>query len=46
MQMVGNAQHGMEGFEAGKMEEVGEKMMEDMMSQFESLAGKEDYNEV
>jgi hypothetical protein len=45
MRMVGNAQHGMEGFEAGKMEEVGEKMMEDMMSQFESLAGKEDYNE-
>lgn len=46
MQMISSAQHGMEGFEAGKMEEVGETMMEDMMAQFESLGEKEDYNEV
>ena len=36
----------MEGFEAGKLEEVGESMMEDMMQQFEELGEKEDYNEV
>ena len=36
----------MEGFEAGKMEEVGEAMMEEMMAQFESMGEKEDYNEV
>lgn len=46
MQMIGQAQGGMEGFEAGKMEEVGETMMDDMMQQFESLGEKEDYNEV
>ena len=46
MQMISSAQQGMEGFEAGKMEEVGETMMEDMMAQFESLGEKEDYNEV
>ena len=28
------------------MEEVGEQMMEDMISQFEALGDKEDYNEV
>ena len=36
----------MHGFEAGKMEEAGERMMEDMISQFEALGDKEDYNEV
>ena len=46
MAMIGQAQQGMEGFEAGRMEEVGEGMMEDMMQQFESLGEKEDYNEV
>jgi hypothetical protein len=46
MQMISSAQQGMEGFEVGKMEEVGETMMEDMMAQFESLGEKEDYNEV
>lgn len=44
--LVGAAQHGMESFEAGKMEEVGESMMEEMMAQFEALGEKEDYNEV
>lgn len=46
LQMVGQAHKGMEGFEASKMEEVGETMMEDMMAQFEALGEKEDYNEV
>ncbi len=46
LQMIGSAQQGMEGFEAGKMEEVGESVMEDMMAQFEALGEKEDYNEV
>jgi hypothetical protein len=46
LQMIGSAQSGMEGFEAGKLEEVGETMMDDMMAQFESLGEKEDYNEV
>lgn len=46
MQMISNAQHGMEGFEAGKIEQAGENMMEEMMAQFESLGEKEDYNEV
>mmetsp|Transcript_12481 Transcript_12481/g.17126 ORF Transcript_12481/g.17126 Transcript_12481/m.17126 type:complete len:314 (+) Transcript_12481:2-943(+) len=46
LQMVGRAHKGMEGFEAGKMEEVGETMMEEMMAEFESLGEKEDYNEV
>ncbi len=46
LQLIGSAQQGMEGFEAGKMEEVGESVMEDMMAQFESLGEKEDYNEV
>ena len=46
MQMISSAQHGMEGFEAGKIEEAGETMMEEMMAQFESLGEKEDYNEV
>ena len=36
----------MEGFEAGKLEEVGESMMEDMMQQFEELGEKEEYDEV
>jgi len=46
LQMLSNAQQGMEGFEAGKIEEAGETMMEEMMAQFESLGEKEDYNEV
>lgn len=46
LQMVGSAQQGMEGFEAGKMEAAGEDMMEEMMAQFEALGDKEDYNEV
>eukprot|EP01038_Epipyxis_sp_PR26KG_P010701 gene10701-14368_t len=46
LQMIGTAQKGMEGFEAGKLEEAGESMIEDMMSQFEALGEKEDYNEV
>ena len=46
LQMIGQAQKGMEGFEAGKMEEMGESVMEDMMAQFESLGEKEDYAEV
>ncbi len=46
LQMIGRAQKGMEGFEASKMEEVGETVMEDMMAQFEALGEKEDYNEV
>jgi hypothetical protein len=46
LQMMSSAQEGMEGFEAGKIEETGEQMMEEMMAQFESLGEKEDYNEV
>lgn len=46
LQMIGTAQKGMEGFEASRMEEVGESVMEDMMAQFEALGEKEDYNEV
>jgi peroxin-19 len=46
LKMIAEAQQGMEGFEAGKMEEVGETMMEEMMAQFEALGEKEDYNEV
>lgn len=46
MSMLANAHRGVEGFEPGKIEEVGESMMEDMMSQFETLGEKEDYNEV
>ena len=46
LKMIAEAQKGMEGFEAGKMEEVGETMMEEMMAQFEALGEKEDYNEV
>mmetsp|Transcript_11904 Transcript_11904/g.19889 ORF Transcript_11904/g.19889 Transcript_11904/m.19889 type:complete len:309 (+) Transcript_11904:119-1045(+) len=46
MQMISSSQQGMEGFEAGKMEAAGEQMMDEMMSQFESLGEKEDYNEV
>jgi hypothetical protein len=46
MQMISSAQQGMEGFEAGKIEEAGENMIEEMMAQFESLGEKEDYNEV
>ncbi len=46
MKMIATAQKGMEGFEPGKLEEVGEGMMEDMMAQFEALGEKEDYNEV
>ena len=46
LQMIGSAQQGMEGMEAGKMEAAGEGMMEEMMAQFEALGEKEDYNEV
>ena len=46
LKMLGEAQKGMAGFEAGKMEEAGEQMIEDMMHQFESLGEKEDYQEV
>jgi peroxin-19 len=46
MKMIGKAQEGMEGFEPSKLEETGEQMMEDMISSFEELGEKEDYNEV
>jgi hypothetical protein len=46
LQMLGGAQQGMLGFEANKLEEAGETMMEDMIAQFEALGEKEDYNEV
>ena len=46
LSLLNQAQTGMEGFEPAKMEEVGEKMMEDMIAQFEALGDKEDYNEV
>lgn len=46
LQMLGGAQKGMEGFEASKIEDAGETMMEDMMAQFEALGEKEDYKEV
>ena len=46
LQMLGSAQKGMEGFEASKIEDAGETMMEDMMAQFEALGEKEDYKEV
>jgi len=46
MQALASAQGGMEGFESNKMEAAGEQMMDEMMSQFESLGEKEDYNEV
>lgn len=42
--MLAQGQKGMAGFEAGKMEETGEAMMEEMMAQFEALGEKEDYN--
>jgi hypothetical protein len=40
MQMLSSAQGGMEGFETNKMEAAGETMMDEMMSQFESLGEK------
>ncbi len=46
LKMLGEAQRGMAGIDASKMEEAGESMMEDMMAQFEALGEKEDYNEV
>jgi peroxin-19 len=46
LKMLGEAQRGMAGIDASKMEEAGEGMMEDMMAQFEALGEKEDYNEV
>lgn len=46
LQMMGNAQEGMEAMEPSRLEEVGETMMQDMMGQFEALGEKEDYNEV
>lgn len=45
MQMLGNMQQGMEGFEPTRMEDAGETLMEDMMSSFEELGEKEDYAE-
>lgn len=44
MQMMGQAQKGMEGLEAGRLEETGEMMIDEMMAQFEELGEKEDYN--
>ena len=35
-----------EGFEPAKIEETGEQLMDEMMTQFEALGEKEDYNEV
>lgn len=46
LDMLSKAQQGMEGFEASKIEETGESLMNDMMSEFENLGEKEDYNEV
>ena len=46
LKMLAEAQKGMEGFEAGKVEGVGETMMEEMMQQFQALGDREDYNEV
>lgn len=46
LKMLGEAQKGMAGVDASKMEEAGEGMMDDMMAQFEALGEKEDYNEV
>jgi len=43
---LAKAQQGMQGFETGKIEDVGETMMEDMMAQFQALGDKEDYHEV
>ena len=43
--MLATAQAGMEGFEANRLEEAGELMMEDMMAQFEELGEKKDYQE-
>ena len=44
MQMMGQAQQGMQGLNVNKMEETGETMMDEMMQQFEALGEKEDYN--
>jgi hypothetical protein len=44
MQMMGQAQRGMQGLDVNKIEEAGEGMMEAMMAQFEALGEKEDYN--
>ena len=46
LKMLADAQKGMEGFEAGKLEGVGETMMEEMMQQFQALGDREDYNDV
>lgn len=46
MQMIGSAQQGMEGFEPSKIEDTSETIMEEMISQFEELGEKEDYNTV
>eukprot|EP01039_Chlorochromonas_danica_P004955 gene4955-5438_t len=46
MNMIGASQRGMEGFEPAKIEEAGETMMDEMITQFEALGEKEDYNEV
>ena len=43
---LAKAQNGMQGMETGKMEDVGETMMEDMMAQFQALGDKEDYHDV
>lgn len=44
MQMMGQAQAGMQGMDVNRMEETGETMMDEMMQQFEALGEKEDYN--
>ena len=46
LKMLAESQKGMEGFEAGRIEGVGETMMEEMMQQFQALGDREDYNEV
>ena len=46
MQLIGQAQQGMEGFNSAKIEGTAESMMEEMMSEFEELGEKKDYNEV
>lgn len=46
LDMLAKAQGGMRGFEASKIEEASETMMEDMMAEFEALGEKDDYNDV
>ena len=46
LQKLAQQSKDMQGMHAGKMEDVGETMMEDMMNQFQALGDKEDYHEV